>query len=57
MMRSKPHEDGPNINIVMQSGVAASEDKVEGKKQNQIHGFEKLVRRMLGLIYIDKKRR
>lgn len=32
MMRSEPREDDPNVNIVMQSGVATSEGKVERKQ-------------------------
>lgn len=56
MMISEPHEGDLSINIVTWSGVATSEDKVEGRKLELDSWFRKDGENMLGLIYKEKRR-
>lgn len=37
MMRCKPREENPSVNIAMRSGIATGEGKVEGKSDTCIH--------------------
>lgn len=47
MINTERRIDKPQISIVTRSGVTTSSDKVDGKKESELHGSKILLRKFL----------